>query len=340
MVSNGGVHEMQDSLFEKIKTQARYFAPAEPRDEELGPLQLLPGTWANQPNLPGRGWNLIALPFAGGAFNYRVLMNQYDEELRFTLVDKGVPNRGIGVDPTTGQPVERDQLVVTLDYEQKISQVAAADFPESGKAGNAGLAIHHEPGLWLHMLNEQTNGIDIGRLATIPHGNSVLALGRSAVAEGAPQIPSTVSALPIGVSSDLENNPYLEPYKHFVDQPFKGVVTDPGFPGFLPTDTSALLAAANSGVAIKRTTTLHVDSELETGGVVNIPFIERQADAASMNSTFWLQELEELDENGKPKLRLQYLQVVMLDFFPRRDGLPGLIGWPHISINTMERVSA
>jgi hypothetical protein len=57
-----------------------------------------------------------------------------------------------------------------------------------------------------------------------------------------------------------------------------------------------------------------------------------------MNSTFWIQELEDKDLQGKPKLRLQYLQVVILDFFPRRDGMPGLIRWPHISINTMERV--
>ncbi|MCR9200958.1 MAG: heme-binding protein [Planctomycetaceae bacterium] len=333
---------MDESLVQKFKTQARHRAPAQSGDEDLGPLSLLPGKWANLPTLPGRGWNLIALPFAtpsGGGFNYRVLMNQYNEELQFSLVDKGVPNRGIRRDPATGTTSEADQLVVTLDYEQKIDQVAADDFPRSGKAGAAGLAIHHEPGLWLHMLNEQTDGLDIGRLASIPHGNSVLALGRSSTTAGAPQIPASVSALPIGVSQDLQNNPYLEPYQHFVDQPFKGTVTGAGFPGFLPTDTSALLTAANAGVSIKRTTTLHVDTEVESGGIVNIPFIERQADAASMNSTFWIQELEDTDEDGNARLRLQYLQVVILDFFPRRDGLPGLIRWPHISINTMERVS-
>ena len=57
-----------------------------------------------------------------------------------------------------------------------------------------------------------------------------------------------------------------------------------------------------------------------------------------MKSTFWIQELAEKDKHGKPKLRLQYSQVVMLDFFPRRDGMPGRIAWPHISINTMEKV--
>ena len=326
---------------DKVRQQLRYLGKANAGDDELGPLSLLPGVWKNEPGLPGRGWNLIALPFAtppGQGFNYRLLMNQYNETLEFSLVDKGVPNRGIRLDPAAQQTAEADQFIVTLDYEQSIEQIAAADFPDSGKAGDPGLAIHHEPGLWLYILNERTNDIDIGRLATIPHGNSVLALGRSDSVTGPPVIPANVSSLPIGVNQDVNANPYLGPYKHFIDNPFKGVVTDPAFPGFLPQDTSALLQAANAGVNIQRTTVLEVDTEIESGGIVNIPFIVKQANAASMKSTFWIQELEEKDEHGNPKLRLQYLQVVMLDFFERRDGLPGLIGWPHISINTLEKV--
>ena len=84
---------------------------------------------------------------------------------------------------------------------------------------------------------------------------------------------------------------------------------------------------------------MDISFSLATGGIKNIPFIVKQANAVSMNSTFWIQELEETDENGLPKLRLQYLQIVILDFFPRRDGLPGVISWPHVSINTLDKVS-
>ena len=300
-------------------------------DESLGPLSLLPGVWANEPSLRGRGWNLIALPFAAAPFRYRLLMNQYNETLKFNLVDKNVPNRGI--EGTT----QTDQKVFTLDYDQSITQIAADDFPPSGEAGGPDLAIHREPGLWLHMKDQQTNGVDIGRLATIPHGDSVLALGRSAVHDGPPEIPEKVSALPIGGDTDL-TNPYLEPYKHFEDNPFVGEL-GPGFPGFLPTDTTNLLKLANEGVNIKRTTVLDVDTAVETGGIVNIPFIVKQANAAEMKSTFWIQELDETDANGKPVMRLQYLQTVILDFFmPRPDGMPGAIRWPHISINTLLKV--
>lgn len=316
----------KEEMIKSFAVDGRKIEAAVAGDDALGPLKQLPGTWKNLPNLPGRGWNMIALPFADGQFGYRVLLNQYNETLKFSTVDKGVPNRGIpdGLDGPDG-----DQFVAVLDYEQSIEQIAAADSPESGNAGDPSLAIHHEPGLWMHIINKRTNDIDIARLATIPHGDSVLALGRSTESTDHPVIPDD-GGLPIGVSQSLDN-PYLAPYKHFDDNLFEGL--------FTPVKPNALLDAANQGVNIKKVTRLDVDTKIETGGIVNIPFIVKQANATEMTSTFWIQELDELDDNGQPKLRLQYTQTVFLDFFPRRDGVPGLIRWPHISINTMEKVS-
>lgn len=314
---------MQDNkLYSKFKSAPRSLEVAQRGDDDLGPLGLLPGTWKS---LPGRGWNMIALPFADAAINYRLLMNQYNEELTFSLVDKAVPNRGIQRNGTT---IQTDQFCVTLDYVQAVVQIAADDFPQSGQAGGNGLAIHHEPGLWLHMTNETTNGLDIARLATVPHGDSVLALGTSNRSDGPPEIQD-INGLPIGVNQDLDS-PYLAPYKHFHDNLFEGL--------FDPTSPNDLLKAANEGVDIVSTTTLDVDTAIESGGIHNIPFIVKQANASEMRSTFWIQELAELDDSGKNKLRLQYSQIVMLDFFPRADGLPGLIQWPHVSINTLEKV--
>lgn len=299
-------------------------------DELLGPLALLPGVWKNEGGLEGHGWNMIALPFAtrpGSTLDYRLLLNQYNETLVFDLVDKGVPNRGLS---DTG--TQADQSLVALDYEQVIDQIATEDFPHSNVLGPThppGNTIHHEPGLWLNMLDHVVDGFDIARLGSIPHGDSVLALGRSVPpTPGAPVIPD-VSGLPLKVKQDL-SSPYLAPYKHFHDKPFKGV--------FDPVHPAALLGQANKGVNIVRTTTLAVDSEAATAGIHNIPFIVKQANASSMRSTFWIQELAEKNANGRPKLRLQYLQVVMLDFDPRTSGLPGRIQWPHVSINTLHKV--
>lgn len=354
-------------------TSKRNVRIAKRDDPELGPLKLLPGTWANirpehriktaehpdgdpfkgdgtlqgqgQSPFDGRGWNLIALPFAeqGQFRNYRLLMNQYNEVLSFTFVDDEVPNRGI----TADRPAQNaDQKVAALDYTQMIKQIAAADIADSGGlAGDPELPIHHEPGFFLHMKEQTIEDIDIARLATIPHGNAVTALGRSDPEENGPPNIRPLSGFPEGVNDDIvqavedatNSNAYLFPYNQFTANPFTGVITAPGFPGFSPENANNLLQIGLPGNVL-RTTTLPLDTELMEGGIVNIPFIERQADAASMTSTFWIMELDEKDDNGDPRLILAYSQFIYLDFFPRFDGKPGLIRWPHISINMMEKI--
>lgn len=320
---------MADKRLNSMAGQQRRIEVAQPFDPDLGPLAQLPGTWEGH----GTGWNMIALPFATEGFlDYRLLLNQYDEVLNFSLVDKGVPNRGVSEDHED----QTDQFVVTLDYEQAIKQVKVVDEPPSDVRGAEEAAIHHEPGLFLNMLNEIPDGFDIARMGTIPHGDALLALGRSSKVDGLAPIPA-VDGLPIGVDHDLTNR-YLAPYKHFHDNPFVGNVGFPGFPGFDPTEPHLLLELANQGVTATSTQVLEFDTTHPTGGIKNIPFVVKQADAATMKSTFWIQELPG-EGGGAPTLRMQYLQIVMLDFFPRRDGLPGRIGWPHISINTLTKHS-
>ncbi len=336
-----------------------------PAARDLGPLEHLVGVWRAE----GTGWNMIALPFHGApppdaGFKFRVLMNRYDEDLSFNFVDDDVKNRGLLRADTAADPLDpHDQHVATLDYQQVIHQVVAEDQPPSGGlAGPPGLAIHHEPGLWLWDKNRRAKDdhikgdvvseveLDVARLASIPHGNSVLALGRSECHDGMPTIPP-VSGLPSGRFEDVRTpdydfrdvppDPYLAPYKHYIDNPFMGGVTVAGFPGFSPADMNDILRFANEGVNIVQTTTLTVDTDRKSGGITNAPFSVREADPVSMKSTFWIQELAEKDETGKPKLRLQYSQVVMLHFFhPREDEFPGRAVWPHISIATLEKMPA
>lgn len=331
-----------------------------PTPDDLGPLKQLLGVWIAN----GTGWNMIALPFQNApappaGFKFRVLMNQYKEELRFDFVDDDVPNRGL----SRIDALDPDQFVVTLDYQQKIAQVAAEDRPDSGGlAGLPGLPIHHEPGLWLYEKNrrsmdDQIQGdivsqveLKVARLASIPHGNSVLALGTAEYFDGMPKIPP-ISGLPAGRFEDVltpeydfRTDPYLEPFRHYIDNPFLGTVIGvPGFPGFNPADMNQILRFANErleeqGVKIVRTTVLTVDSTRKNAGIRNVPFSVREAEPVSMKSTFWIQELSELDQFGNPRLRLQYSQVVMMDFFrPREDEFPGRAVWPHISIATLEK---
>ena len=291
-------------------TEDRVVRQAQVVEEGLGPLDKLPGVWSNlRPGIPeedsplfGRGWNVIALPFAsqdgidpfraGEVPPYRLLMNQYNEQLVFSTVDDKVPNRGI----TQDRKKRADQLIAALDYEQTVKQIVAEEVPKSGDAGPPKLPIHHEPGLFLYMKEQLIDDFDISRLATIPHGNTANAIGRSATVDGPPTI-GNLSAFPEGVTDDIgtavnsadatsttPSERYLFPYKHFVDNPFENL--------FSPANTNALLQGGLPGNVLK-TTILDFSTDAAEAGIVNIPFIERQADASQMRSIFWLMELDE-----------------------------------------------
>lgn len=332
----------QSQCKSEFKKAARRIEQAKSGDPDLGPLALLPGIWenlrySNEPKagpLNGCGFNMIALPFAtplDPELNYRLLLNQYNERLVITVKDTGVPNRGIQPNPPgSHSTTETDQEIVALEYRQTIVQIATEDFPPSDLKQPVDATIHHEPGLFLFMKNQTEAGIDIARLGTIPHGDSLLALGHSeSPTAGAPVIPP-FSGLPIGVhNSDPATNPYLAPYDHFITHPFRNM--------FRPNETQAhLIAALGSLGPIRQTTALRFSTKIATGGIVNIPFIEHQANATEMEVTFWIMELDERAEDGQARLIMMYHQAVMLDFFKRTDGAEGLIKWPHVSINILE----
>lgn len=346
---------MLDQTIQTMLQSGRDIEIASPADDKLGKLAMLPGKWANlggDISLPGRGWNLIALPFAGGPFQYRVLMNQYNEVLNIFAADKGVPNRGILQASNAAIPTSGDQTLVALDYQQQIVQIATEDFPRSGLVTPLNKPIHHEPGLFLHALDKATDGLDVSRLGTVPHGNSFLALGTVCESDkpvgNFADIADAFDGRPIGIgpttavvnpttSINASSPKYLDPYTHFQKNPFVGL--------FRPTNTLDLLSNAFNTLSIKRTTIFDFDSArtsgtgVARGGILNIPFIVAEANATEIRSIFWIHELNQTDTDNDPKMVMQYAQVVMLEFFPRTDGSDGLIKWPHVSINTMQRIS-
>ena len=332
----------KDTLSE-LKYQPRHVKPAVIEDSEnLGDLAKLAGRWTNPADqgdfFRGRGWNMIALPFGDeeGGFDYRVMVNQYNEVLEFSDAIGPVPNRGLN----KPSDVETDQTIFALDYQQAINQIAVDDSaPSTGPeiVFNPGDGIHHEPGFFLNIMDQQTDGLNIARLATIPHGNSVAAMGRSNVIDGPPTV-NPVPALPIGATPDgsdpvVSDRGYFAPYEAFAgDKAFGGVI---GVPLFDVTKPHALLQQAIDSLKVKKTTILDLDTKLGTGGIVNIPFVVNQADTTEMTSTFYIMELEPNSPGGQAGFALAYIQMVMLEFFDRRDGVEGKIKWPHVSINTM-----
>ncbi len=128
-------------------------------------------------------------------------MNQYNEVLHFDLIDSKVPNRGAIFD--SGE--NNDQEVAALDYTQQIRQLKAADDANSGKALADEIPIHHEPGFFLNMKTQTTDGFTIARPATTPHGNAANAVDKFMEITGPPTIPP-LSVLPDGASTfDIED---------------------------------------------------------------------------------------------------------------------------------------
>lgn len=327
-------------------------------------IDLLGGSWTSEK----QGWNLIALPF--GPNNFRLLMNQYGETLNFNrFADLDVPNRGVISDGKNGT----DQTIDAIAYEQIVHQKAVDDFPPSGLTAKNGDGIHHEPGFFLQLLSHASTGhteedgqppgpeekLEIARQASIPHGNSVLAMGTISTFPGAPdftkdELKEDATPERIG-EEDFEKNPYLEPYRYFQNSPFFGNIPTTAvnlrgeaFPGFFPKNANAILGFSNPGDRVKETTHLHFDTkyrnkQLTTTPISNIPFVVSEANVTEMHADFWIMELHKEHEAADIEYVMQYSQTVYLEFFDARDGStnsdgsPKKIRWPHVSINTLRK---
>ncbi len=365
---------LNKQIVKQMTDAGRTSSLAEAGDPALGPLSVLPGVWKNTEELNGLGFNMIALPFRADpdGNGFRLLMNQCNEQLSFSVVDKGVPNRGLDIDRNTGSP---DQTIVALEYFQRIVQLGSDDSPGTDLNQRFdGQAIHKEPGLWLYMTDHETDGMNVARLGTIPHGNSFLATGRvdedvwpmrdpsvaqlkrlipsiNGVVVGGGENPNEIDLEPVVDPDTGTIVDYFKPYRHYHQNPYLGTVAIQGFSGFEPVHSTALLRHVLEQVllpigTVKRVMRLVVNSTLDHAGVrrhshngiINIPFVVRQADAASMDSTFLIYEIEDA-ASGELRHFMQYAQNVILDFIGRPDGHPGPARWPHVSINTMERVA-
>jgi hypothetical protein len=132
------------------------FAPNDV-NAQLGLLAGMPGTWK------GHGYNLIARPDFHDKTDLYLQLNHTRETLVFDAIGASIPNRGFGQD---------DIELFGMTYLQKIAD-----------AGHDG-ALHIEPGIWVTQPNTDfpTETVPppsqlVARMATIPHGNSVLAQG-------------------------------------------------------------------------------------------------------------------------------------------------------------------
>jgi len=269
---------------------------------DFGPLTQLQGTWKGAPK---QGWNVIAVP---GPVDFTLEVIPYEETLTFSpAVIAG--NRG----PFSGGQ-EEVQSVTGFLYEQVITSACDTDLCK--KMGfPSGTQIHAETGLFLYLANDAA-GFSIARLSTIPHGNSLLALGNGTDTSSPSNfIPNnTVTPFPIPAGYDETQYP---------DQQFPGV--------FDQENPNSFLQGVIANQKIASVTTLDFSTKNATGGVLNIPFLKTNVAATQVDATFWIETL------GDGSLQLQYSQSILLAFPPT--GSTAIINWPHVTVNTLQKMS-
>lgn len=283
---------------------------------KLGPLAGLIGTWAS-PRY--NGYNVMPLPQATAPNGFILKNFFYYEVMTFSAIQGKVANRG-GLE---------EQDCYTLFYEQR---VFFADGPQANEL------VHAENGAWLNLIvgpqgqgpldtppyipsppapnpiPPQNPARQVVKQVSVPHGNSILAMGNVSVINGAPTIPN-VSALPVGAPAN-----YSTPYG-------TDIPTNPNVnPNIVLQD--ALAGLAGTGVSVNRTHVISVDSNND-GAVTNTPFIEQHSNVSQFTNTLWLEELS----NGQ--LMLQYSQNITLNF-PQARGKSYV--FPHVTANTLAKV--
>lgn len=298
------------------------------------PLDAFVGTWS------GTGFNTIFRPnsqvtptpmpnkptpnTAAQPFNdpdNLLQLNLTLETLTFGNALTDIPNRAL----LGGQ---RDVLLQGVSYTQSIKDVIT----------NSG--IHFEPGIWLLVPETTAPKVEkktVVRMASIPHGTTILAQGTIETHDGPPIIPA-VDITPFDMG-----NPAVK--SKFLNQDAANTVTFRLPQTLPPTITQGMLDNPNSvldraikGQHITHTTTLkistRVDPQLRGSGTRNIAFLEGtlppppggpNAQAADMDATFWIETVRR--DDGTKFKQIQYSQVVFLNF----DNLT----WPHVSVATL-----
>lgn len=293
---------------------AKGFAP--PTRAALGPLTSLPGTWE------GTGFNVIWRPnfTPGNPAQDRFLeLNLTSEKIEFSESIGDIPNRGL---------LQKDITMQGLTYMQKV-------FDSNMQAG-----LHVEPGIWA-TVPETENPKEpptVVRMASIPHGTTLIAQGIAQHIVGAPVIADN-DIFPFAIGNPSGKITTFPEQNLSVPSAFRSESAQlAGITQAMVNNPNSVLKSALAGQTIKEFVVLDVSSDPTApvlgGGVANTAFLQGapaagpNAVAAVASSIFWIETVK--GQAGAPDfLQLQYTQSVLLNF-------AGL-SWPHVSVATLRK---
>jgi hypothetical protein len=275
---------------------------------DYGLLAGLEGTWV------GKGFNAIWRPNLLSSGQDRFLeLNMTRETLSFEKIGGPIPNRGL---------LQSDIFMAGLSYLQQIGD-------ENLQPPNDGL--HFEPGIWLNVPATTNPAVSatVARLASVPHGATVLLQGLASSASGPPTIPA-VNLNPFSIGNPATASPFPEQTLATNTQ-FR--IAGPGVNQDMVNNPNVVLTQALSGLTVASTITLQVstiDTPVAGGGDVETAFLQGDpaagpnASVASVTATFWLETIQ-----GTPNTQqLQYSQTVLLNF--------NHLSWPHVTVAALQ----
>ena len=279
---------------------------AEAAPNPLGRLAGLKGTWS------GTGFNVIWRPDSSPDSDRFLELNLTKETLQVEEIPGAIPNRGL---------LQSDMEMFGLHYLQQISD------------SNLDAGLHLEPGVWAHVpkTSNPKEPVTVVRMASIPHGTTILAQGRSSLLDRAPHIPKVdISPFSIGGGGKSDFD------EQHLNRKTKFRTTGTGLTGITQAmldDPNTVLRAAIAHQQITETVEITISTAhtpVFGGGTRNTAFLRGgpdgpNADAVSVTATFWIERLA-----GDPVVhQLQYTQLVLLNF----NGL----SWPHVTVGTLRR---
>jgi hypothetical protein len=190
--------------------------------------------------------------------------------------------------------------------------------------------LHFEIGQWLlvpETKDPSNSKASIVRQANILHGVSFLAMGE------APD-PHPAIAKPDIVKLDTTpTGPPVDQDPHYLDQ-----INDAPLPSGIPEgskknpslflthqlDTQKVIDSVTFSVSARLPA---VGSQNPGNGIINIPFLDVNAQVTAIESSFYVEHIE--DNATSSSLQLQYAQRVILRFLG--------VDWPHVSVGTLTR---
>ena len=224
-----------------------------------------------------------------------------------------------------------------MTYLQQVADAVVKD-TQGHPAG-----LHIEPGIWVNvpLTSDPGEPATVARMATIPHGTSLLAQGTAQVFPGPPLFaPVDITPFFIGQPGNLVPFPsqQLANASAFRSDPADIV----GVTQAMVDNPNSVLADALVGKTIHSTTVIRISTRpgqntapAEGGGVSDIAFLDGaaapNARVDGMEATFWISDFTDDVDNTVGTL-LQYSQVVVLNFAP--------LSWPHVSVANLVKQGA